>query len=152
MLWSAWGVVIVGAVVGRWFSTFVPRMHMYSISFLFLLRSCAANPGSCRWRSGSPGSLRGFAAFSSTRGGPQRLFLPPPCPPVSTTSGEGLHGGLLDGSCGRRHRRATRNGLNVGTYAPYSESETPVRRRGGKTSIVHTITDKSMIRAVSIIR
>ena len=36
---------------------------------------------------------------------------------------EGLPGGLLEGSCGRRKHRSTRNRLNVGTFMPASECE-----------------------------
>ena len=64
-----------------------------------------------------------FAALFSTRSGPFRLLLPPPSPSASTAPGEGLHGGLLEGSCGWRRCRVTRNRLNVGTYAPASEYE-----------------------------
>ena len=45
----------------------------------------------------------GFRALSalrrplSTRGGPFRLLLPLPCPLASTSPGEGLPGGLLEG-------------------------------------------------------
>ena len=56
-----------------------------------------------------------FAALFSIRGGPFHLLLPPPCPPASTALGEGLHGGLFEGSCGRRRRRGVRSRLNVGT-------------------------------------
>ena len=51
--------------------------------------------------------------FLSTRGGPLRLLLPPPCPPASTAPGEGLHGGPLEGSCDRRRRRHMPNRQNV---------------------------------------
>lgn len=47
--------------------------------------------------------------FLSTRSGHLRLLLPPPCPPASTSPGEGLPGGLLEGACGRRKRRSTPN-------------------------------------------
>ena len=40
--------------------------------------------------------------------------LPLPYPPASTSRGEGLLGGLLEGSCGRRKRRTMPNRLNVG--------------------------------------
>ena len=43
-----------------------------------------------------------------------RLLLPPPCPPSSAAAGEGLHGGLPEGSCGRRRRRGMPNRQNVG--------------------------------------
>ena len=46
-------------------------------------------------------------------------------------TGEGLRGGLPEGSCGRRRRRVMRNRLNVGTYAPASEYEMLIRRRYG---------------------
>ena len=70
-----------------------------------------------------------FAAFFSTRGGPIRLLLPPPCPPALTAPWEGLHGGLLEGSCGRRCRRVMRNRLDVGTYAPAPKYEARIQRR-----------------------
>ena len=56
-----------------------------------------------------------FAALFSTRGGPFRLLLLPPCPPASTAPREGLHDGLLEGSCGWRRRRVMRKRLTVGT-------------------------------------
>ena len=59
-----------------------------------------------------------FEVLFSTRGGPFRLLLPLPCPPASTSPGEGLPGGLLEGSCGRRKRRSMSNRLNVGTFMP----------------------------------
>ena len=94
-----------------------------------------------------------FAALFSTRGEPYRLLLPPSRPPASKAPGEGLHGRLLDGSCGRRRRRGMRDRLNVGTYAPGSEYETLIRRRrfGKKKSIVRKTNDTIMICAVSII-
>ena len=49
-----------------------------------------------------------FAALFSSRGGPFRLLLPSPCPPASTSTGEDLPGGLLEGSCGRRKRRSAK--------------------------------------------
>ena len=56
-----------------------------------------------------------FEAVSSTRDGPFLLLLPPPpCPSASTAPGEGLHGGLLLGSCGRHRRRCMLNRQNVG--------------------------------------
>ena len=58
-----------------------------------------------------------FAALSSTRGAYFRLLLPAQGPPASTARGEGLHGGLLEGSCGRLRRRGMLNRLKVGTYA-----------------------------------
>ena len=58
-----------------------------------------------------------FAALFSTRGGPFRLLLPLPCRSASTSPGEGLPGGLLEGSCGRRKRRSMPNRLKVGMYA-----------------------------------
>ena len=70
-------------------------------------------------------------ALSALRG-PFRLFLPLPCPPASTPPGEGLPGGLLEGSCGRRKRRRTANRLNVDTFMPASGYETLIRRRCGK--------------------
>ena len=59
-----------------------------------------------------------FTAPFSTRGDPFRLLFPLPCPPASTSPGEGLPGGLLEASCGRRKRRSARNRLNVGTFIP----------------------------------
>ena len=61
-----------------------------------------------------------FEDLLSTRGGPYRLLLPLPCPPASISPGEGLPGGLLEGSCGRRQRRSMRNRLNAGTFMPTS--------------------------------
>ena len=93
-------------------------------------------------------------ALFSTRGEPFRLLLAPPRPPASTATRVGLHGGLLDGSCGRHRRRGMRNRLNVGTHAPGSEYETLIQgRRCGKQLrlYIHTISDKSMICSVSII-
>ena len=58
-----------------------------------------------------------FEALLSARGGPFRLLLSLPCPPASTSPGEGLPGGLLEGSCGRRKRRSMPNRLKVGMYA-----------------------------------
>lgn len=55
-----------------------------------------------------------FEAFLPTRGGTFRLLLAPPCPPASTAPGEGLPGGLLEGSCGRRRRRSIPNRQNIG--------------------------------------
>ena len=105
---------------------------------------------------GAGGSERSprFVALSSTRGGPFRLLLPPPCPPASTAPGEGLHGGMLEGSCGRRRHRGMINRLNVGTCAPASEYGTFIRRRSGKKNrlYIYTITDKTMICAISILR
>ena len=69
-----------------------------------------------------------FEALLSTRGGPFSLFLPLPCPPASTSPGEGLPGGLLEGSCGRRKRISMRNRPNVGTFVPASENEMLIRR------------------------
>ena len=65
-----------------------------------------------------------FGVLFSTRRGPFRLLRLPPCPPASTAPGEGLHGGLLEDSCGRRLRRVMPIRLNVGTYAPASGYET----------------------------
>ena len=62
-----------------------------------------------------------IAALFSTRSGPFRLRVAPPCPPALTAPREGLHGGLLGGACSRRRRRVMRNRLNVGAYAPASE-------------------------------
>ena len=62
-------------------------------------------------------ALSALRGFLSTRGGPVRLFLPPPYLPASTSPGEGLHGGLLEGSCGRRRRRGMPNLKNVGEPA-----------------------------------
>ena len=59
----------------------------------------------------------GFAALFSTRGGPFPLLLPPPSLFASTAPEEGLHGGLLEGSCGRRRRRGMPNRQNVGEPA-----------------------------------
>ena len=93
-----------------------------------------------------------FATLFSTRGGPFRLLLPPPCSPASTAPGDGLHGGLLEALCGRRKRRSIRNRFGVGTYAPASKCETLIGRRCDKFffPIVHKITDKSMICDVSV--
>ena len=59
-----------------------------------------------------------FDALLSTRGGPFRLLLPLTCRPVSSSPGESLPGGLLEGSCGRRKRRNMRNRPKVGTSCP----------------------------------
>ena len=61
----------------------------------------------------------GFWALFSTRNGPFRLLLPLPCPPASTSPGEGLPGGLLEGSCGRCKRCSMPNRLNVGVFAHF---------------------------------
>ena len=45
---------------------------------------------------------------------PFHLLLQLSCPPASTSSGEALPGGLLEGSCGRRKRRRMPNHRNVG--------------------------------------
>ena len=67
-----------------------------------------------------------FEAFLLTRGGPFRLPLAPPYPPISMAPGEGLHGGLLEGSCGRRRRRGMTNRQNVGESAYLlQKDETP---------------------------
>ena len=58
-----------------------------------------------------------FEALFSTGGEPVRLLLPLPCPPVSTSPGEGLPGSLFEGSCGRCKRRSMPNRLNVDMYA-----------------------------------
>ena len=114
------------------------------------------------WRSGC---YPRFATLFSTRGGTFRLLLPPPCPPALTAPREGLLGGLLDGSCGRRRHRVMRNRLNVGTYVPASEHERSsedgveknfdchdtLRRIASAIIIVHTIADKSRICDASII-
>ena len=59
-----------------------------------------------------------FEALFSTGGEPVRLLLPLPCPPVSTSPGEGLPGSLFEGSCGRCKRRSMPNRLNVGCVCP----------------------------------
>ena len=69
-----------------------------------------------------------FEALLSTRGGPFRFLLLLPCRPVSSSPGEGLPGGLLEGSCGRRKRISMRNRPNVGTFVPASENEMLIRR------------------------
>ena len=45
-----------------------------------------------------------FAGLFSTRDGPFHLLLPRPGPPASISPGQGLPGGLLEGSCARRKR------------------------------------------------
>ena len=42
------------------------------------------------------------------------MLLPPTRPPASTAPGEGLHGDLIEGSCGRRRHRGMPNRQNVG--------------------------------------
>ena len=74
-------------------------------------------PESCRRRTEIPRCSPRFAALFSTRAGPFRLLLPLPCPPASTSPGEGLPGGLKESSCGRRKRGSMPNRLNVGMYA-----------------------------------
>ena len=54
-----------------------------------------------------------FEALLSAKVGPFWLPLSPPCPPSSTAPGDGLHGGLLEGSCGRRRYRGMLNCHNV---------------------------------------
>ena len=80
-------------------------------------------------------SMRSFSfAFSATM------------PPASTAPREGLHGGLLEVSCGRRRRIGMRNRPNVGTDTPAaSEMKRATEGDVEKASIVHTITDKNMI-------
>ena len=96
-----------------------------------------------------------FAAILSTRGGLFRLLLPPPCPPASTAREEGLHGGLLEGSCGRRRRRGIRNRLKVGTYALcacfWIRNAHPRAVWKKLRLYICTITDKILICAVPII-
>ena len=65
----------------------------------------------------------------STRDGLFGLILRPPCPPASTAPGDGMHCGLLKGSCGRRHRRAVSKRQNLceppkvpNTYFSYRHS------------------------------
>ena len=66
--------------------------------------------------------------------------------------GEGLHGGLLEDTCGRRRRRDSRNRLSrhVRAMRPLVNRKRSSEGGLGKTLIVHTITDK-IIRAISII-
>ena len=73
-------------------------------------------PDACDRRTGNPSTLR---PFLSTRGRAFRLLLPPRCTCPSTAPGECLHGGLLEGSCGRRCRRGMPNGHNVGEPTYY---------------------------------
>ena len=82
----------------------IPPMNICSKSKIVLLKE---------WK--SEYSPR-FAALFSTQGQPFRLLLPPPCPPASTAPGEGLPGGLLEDSCGRRKPRSMPNRLKVGMY------------------------------------
>ena len=49
-------------------------------------------------------ALSALRGLFSTRDGPCRLLLPLPCPPAWTSPVEGLPGGLLEDSCGRRKR------------------------------------------------
>ena len=79
-------------------------------------------------------ALSALRGFLSTRGGPVRLFLPPPYLPASTSPGEGLHGGLLEGSCGRRRRRRMSNHqkLNDPTYLFQNMNRALFRRRYDK--------------------
>ena len=78
-----------------------------------------ANPKSCRSRSGNASALRAsrLAALFSTGGVFVCLFRYVPCPPASTSPGEGLPGGLLEGSCGRPKRRRMPNQRNIGMCA-----------------------------------
>ena len=94
----------------------------------------AGYPNACDRRPGNLSALRASEAFLSTRGGPFRLFLPPPCPPALTAPGEGLHGGLLEGSCGRRRRRRMSNHqkLNDPTYLFQNMNRALFRRRYDK--------------------
>ena len=73
-----------------------------------------------------------FTAPFSTRGDPFRLLFPLPCPPASTSPGEGLPGGLLEGSCGRRKHKNMRNRPKVGTFMSASEYQTLIIRRRRK--------------------
>ena len=70
------------------------------------------------WNSGCS---RRFAPFLDAR----RTFS---FASASTSPGEGLPGGLLEGSCGRRKRISMRNRPNVGTFVPASENEMLIRR------------------------
>ena len=73
-----------------------------------------------------------FKALLSKRGGPFRLLFPLTCPPASTSPGEGLPDGLLEGSYGRPKRRSMRNRPNVDKFMPASEYETLIGRWCGK--------------------
>ena len=68
-----------------------------------------------------------FEALFSTPGELFRLLLPLPCRARLTR--EGLPGGLLEDSCGRRKRKSMRNRLNVGTFMSASEYEALIIRR-----------------------
>ena len=140
-----------------WVYYFIPPTRIIVVRVHIISRDSIAhnvwNAEPCPWKRGKR-ALSYLRGPFLTRGEPFRLLLPPPRPPASTAPGEGLHGGLLDGSCGRRRRRGMRNRLNVGSYAPGFEYETLIRLSKAvwkKTTIVHTLTDKSMICAVSII-
>lgn len=62
--------------------------------------------------------LSALQAIISTLCGHFRLLLPPPCPSATTAPEEGLPGGLLQGSCGRRRRRGLpiRQSIGKPTY------------------------------------
>ena len=123
------------------YAQYVRSIHVYQYKYMYEMQS--------QRRKGKTSVLRASRPFSWLEAKPFRLLLPPPRRPASTAPGEGLHGGLLESSCDRRRRRGMQNRLNVGMYTPASEYETLIRRLCAKqTSIVHTITDKSMICAV----
>jgi len=104
-------------------------------------------PESPRGRTGTPSECSPrFEALLATRDGPFRLVLPLPCPPASTSPGEGLPRGL----CGRHERRNMQNRINVGTFMPGSEHDAHPKAVWKKTSVVHTIADDSMMCAVCI--
>ena len=83
-----------------------------------------------------------FEARLSTQCEPFRLLLLLPCPPASTSPGEGLPRGPLEDLCGRCKRRCIQNRLNVRTFMPASEYEMLVQRQfRKKTPVIPTMPD-----------
>ena len=64
-----------------------------------------------------PRALRASRPFDRREVG---LTSPLPCPPASTSPGEGLPSGLLEGSCGRPKCRSLPNCQEVGACMPAS--------------------------------
>ena len=114
-----WHPMLVRPVMKRLFFLGKPRKKRLTslarlMIYTYIIYICSKSRIVSLKGSKSECSMR-FAALFSTRGGPFRLLLLPPCPPASTAPREGLHDGLLEGSCGWRRRRVMRKRLTVGT-------------------------------------